>query len=192
MKNIFNTQSLSLNTVPHFMALQANVLDSLAEDEKDFITPRSEIAIAKHLQLHMPMLGIYQGDALAAAVVVSYPDVTQKYDADNPMIKGLSLSQVAVIEGLYVHSDFRRHGLGAQLVFEASQVAVQANRTHLSAEIAVENIASYKTFLKHGFQKVAEFICPDDGCHVMSVQACAQTSYQTLGHKQKQAALGIV
>lgn len=187
MKNTFNTQSLSLNTLAHFMALQSNVLNSLADTEKDFITPRDEMTVAKHLRAHMPMLGIYQDNELAAAVVVSYPDVTRKYTPDNPMIKGLCLTKVAIIEGLYVHADFRRHGLGSQLVFEASQLAVQGNRTHLSAEIAVENIASYKTFLKHGFQKVAEFICPEDGCHVMSVQACAQTSYKTLGNKQKAA-----
>ena len=104
------------------------------------------------------------------------------------MVAGLCLTKVAVIEGLYVDPAFQRHGLGTRLVFEAAQLAVTAGRTRLSAEIAVENEASKRTFAKNGFQTVAEFICPDDGAHVMSMQACAQSSVESLAPPARFAA----
>jgi ribosomal protein S18 acetylase RimI-like enzyme len=181
----FNTHAITSQTATHFMTLQDNVLGALKLTEQHFITPRTSLTIEKHLVDGMPIMGLYgECQNLAGAVVISHPDVTQKYDDDNPMVSGLCLTKVAVIEGLYVDPKFQRHGLGTRLVYEAAQMAVQGGRTHLSAEIAVENVASARTFAKNGFVEIAKFICPDDGAHVMTMQACAQTSVQTLAPPQ--------
>lgn len=177
MKSIFNSHAVTKVTASKFMKLQNNVLEALSPRERHFITPRSALTIQKHLMVGMPILGLFDvDDTMAGAVIVSHPDVTKKYASSNPMVAGLDLGAVAIIEGLYVDPRFQRHGLGTQLVFEAAQMAINDGRTHLSAEIAVENDASARTFAKNGFDVVAEFICPDDGAHVVSMQACAQAS----------------
>ena len=182
MKYTFNQHALTSLTLHHFMGLQDKVLNALPDSERHFITPRAETVMADHLIKDMPVLGLYDGSELVAAVIISHPDVTQKYQAENPMIKGFCLSKIGIIEGLYVDASYRRQGLATHLVHAASKGALTRGRTHLSAEIAVENIASYNTFIRHGFAKVAEFICPDDGCHVMSVQGEAQS---ILAHKTR-------
>ena len=188
MNNIFNTHSITSQTAHHFMTLQDNVLGALQPTEQHFITPRDELTIEKHLVGGMPIMGLFDFDGtLAGAVILSHPDKTLKYSVDNPMVAGMCLGEVAVVEGLYVEPRFQRHGLGTRLVFEAAKHAIDDGRTHLSAEIAVENIASARTFAKNGFDVVADFICPDDGAHVVSMQACAQTTIKTLVPQKFQA-----
>ncbi|MCK5848031.1 MAG: GNAT family N-acetyltransferase, partial [Caldisericia bacterium] len=60
----------------------------------------------------------------------------------------------STIENVFVHSDFRRQGLGNGLIEEAEKVAKEKNHTFIDLQVWDNNQKAFNLYEKTGFQTI--------------------------------------
>lgn len=73
-------------------------------------------------------------------------------------VPGANQSPVAYIEGIYVKDEYRKQGVGKELIQYAQKWAVERGCVELASDALLENTASYEFHTKVGFQEVERVV----------------------------------
>jgi len=60
----------------------------------------------------------------------------------------------STIEAIFIHPDFRKHGIGKDLMKEAEKVALQKNHTYIDLQVWENNASAFKLYVNSGFHTV--------------------------------------
>ena len=88
------------------------------------------------------------------AKAIGFMNLSLRYD----YVPGATQSPVAYIEGIYVKDEYRKQGVGRNLIQYAQKWAIERGCTELASDALVENTASYEFHTKVGFQEVERVV----------------------------------
>jgi diamine N-acetyltransferase len=60
----------------------------------------------------------------------------------------------STIEAIFIHPDFRKQGIGMDLMKEAEKVALQKNHTYIDLQVWENNASAFKLYVNSGFHTV--------------------------------------
>lgn len=149
----YQFKKLTLADITAYMDLQSKIIPAATVNGLCRIKPRDASYIAAHIQT-MPAFGFVdtQTGALAATALVTYPDNPLALHMDSyPFID--KLSDVFVVQGLYVSPDHQKKGLSSLLLTQAFAMAADDGRHIAYAKTGSEH--GKKSFAKSGFVQVA-------------------------------------
>lgn len=155
---------LNEDDIPDILALQQKVFDALPEEQKSFILPKSPEFFEQHFEKgDNAMLGIFvNGDLIAQSIILNpsqqYPStgMVDMETVDSP-------ETLSIIEGVLVDADYRGNNLMQKMVDHWLDYVEGIGRTHVIAEIAVDNPYSWGVFLEKGMTLHSMGTDPDDG-----------------------------
>lgn len=168
-------QPLFMDHLSQMLFLQDTVLQNLAPEKRNYIVPKSESDLAKFISGPYHAIGVFCDNQLVAQTLVAVvqPNDDNKNltlcDAVEPIVTQPSC--YGVIEGVLVHPDYRLHGFMNNMVsssLELLQKEYQCSRIY--SEIAVDNEASIRGFLKNSFECIGQGVDPSDGCNLVFMQ----------------------
>ncbi len=191
----FNITPLSFHHIDQFIGLQTRVQNALSAEDECFIKPRTPEMLSEHLSAQMPIFGVWHGDQLVAAALVTFPDnECAKHMAGYPFNEAAQAkTNVSIVQNLYVDPDYRGHKLSSILLNTVGAFSQEKNRTQLMAKVAVKNVDSCKTFLCNAFQQCATGIDPTRGHDVVFYTAPVGVVQNKFLEKQKpQSVVAIV
>lgn len=85
---------------------------------------------------------------------IGFMNLSLRYD----YVPGATQSPVAYVEGIYVEDEYRKQGVGTQLILYAQQWAIERGCVELASDALLENTASYEFHTKVGFQEVERVV----------------------------------
>jgi ribosomal protein S18 acetylase RimI-like enzyme len=141
---------------------------TLADNEKTYMLDKSLDYFAKHLNRGEgnAILGILDGDKVIAQSMILHPtsdnmntNMTDMPNEPDPLMS-------SVMQAVSVDSTYRGQKLMEIMIDHWVDHAQTHGRTHLLAEVQVENVASYANFLKRGMNIVSIGQDPDDGVNL--------------------------
>jgi len=89
-----------------------------------------------------------------SATAIGFMNLSLRYE----YVSGATQSPVAYIEGIYVKDEYRKQGVGKELVQYAERWAIERGCVQLASDALVENTASYEFHTKVGFQEVERVV----------------------------------
>lgn len=96
----------------------------------------------------MPAFGAFDGDRL-----VGFAEAGER-----PFGDGCETSPVGWLEGIYVHPDDRRHGVGQDLVAAVTDWATSRGYAELGSDAAQENLISRQSHACWGFEETKRVV----------------------------------
>lgn len=96
----------------------------------------------------MPAFGAFDGDRL-----VGFAEAGER-----PYGDGCETAPVGWLEGIYVHPDYRRHGVGQALVTAVTDWAKSRGYSELGSDAAVENHVSQQSHAHWGFEETERIV----------------------------------
>jgi len=74
-------------------------------------------------------------------------------------VEGTDTSPVGYLEGIYVMEEYRKRGIGKELVTYCEEWSRQKGCTEFASDIELDNVDSFNFHLKVGFKEVNRLIC---------------------------------
>lgn len=74
-------------------------------------------------------------------------------------VEGTDTSPVGYLEGIYVMEEYRKRGIGKELVTYCEEWSRQKGCTEFASDIELDNVDSFNFHLKVGFKEVNRIIC---------------------------------
>ncbi|MDR1026686.1 MAG: GNAT family N-acetyltransferase [Lactobacillus sp.] len=144
---------LGMQDLENVMALQKKIIDNLEEDKKHFTVCRSKNDFMKALTgSKQCMYGIYVGKNLVAQSILSFAE-DEFVAAEAPeLVRGYSLSDVAVYKAVLVDPAYRGKGLMKRMLQAREDMAVICGKKIAMCKISADNNISLENALKHGMQ----------------------------------------
>jgi len=84
---------------------------------------------------------------------------------------GPLLPELGHLTGLAVHPEYRRQGIGTQLLIEAKQAALDAGRTRITAWVRDHNQVALDLFARHGFAPTGRTATDSAGTAMVLLEA---------------------
>ena len=75
-----------------------------------------------------------------------------------PLFSSVRMESIWLLNDLFVGADFRRQGLGTQLMQTAAQFGKESGALRLELATGVENVAAQNAYEKFGWEKNEEFL----------------------------------
>lgn len=163
-------QFLSAADAEHMYKLQQQVYESLAQDQKGFIVPKSEGYFREHFARGKNFaIGVFVDDILVGQCLCVAPD--EQFPATGMVDMAplnCQIDKISVIQGLLVLPHYRGKGIGKLLIEQWYQACRGYGKTHLLVETAVANHHSWSLFLDAGIPIVSRGIDSEDGTCVFN------------------------
>lgn len=155
---------LDADCLDEIMGLQQKIIDSLPDDQKSFILPKSRTFFENHFKRGAnTMIGIYcEGELIAQSIVLN-PSAAHPETGMVDMALVDKPETLSIIEGVLVDPAFRGNRLMEEMVGHWIDYAEQIGRKHVIAEIAIDNPYSWGVFLDKGLTLHSTGTDPDDG-----------------------------
>lgn len=118
------------------------------QTESHFLVARNKENFDAHFAEGHKVLAITVGGNIVAQTLLTLPRISDSESGMTDMELPGKLDTVAVICGVTVDPAYRGNGLQGIMTEAAIALAKQLNRQHVIAEVAVDNQASWATFLK--------------------------------------------
>lgn len=77
----------------------------------------------------------------------------------NDYVEGTDTSPVGYLEGIFVDENFRGRGFAADLLRECEKWTREMGCSEIASDCDIDNEASFRFHLKHGFIEVNRIIC---------------------------------
>ena len=74
-------------------------------------------------------------------------------------VEGTGTSPVGYLEGIFVDENFRGRGFAAELLRECEKWTREMGCTEMASDCEMDNEASFRFHLKHGFIEANRIIC---------------------------------
>lgn len=74
-------------------------------------------------------------------------------------VEGTDTSPAGYLEGIYVMEEYRKRGIGKELVTYCEEWSRQKGCTEFASDIELDNVDSFNFHLKVGFKEVNRLIC---------------------------------
>lgn len=188
----YQIKSLSLAHMPALLSLQYIVIAALPEDDKDFITFKTEEKFAERMsqfgEMHGVFLSTNKGDQLVAYGGVVFPTAiwpTADLSLEPHHKIPFSPQELAVIQSCAVHPEHRGKSLHKWLIAAKEELCLKKGRPHMMSEVAVANPASLKGFLNQGYKVIFSGIAPEDQCKLLFLHKNAAVSPPPLRGEEK-------
>tara|TARA_R110002124_G_scaffold31474_6_gene106563 strand:+ start:2577 stop:3314 length:738 start_codon:yes stop_codon:yes gene_type:complete len=160
----YTVKLLDADCLDEIMGLQQKIIDSLPDDQKSFILPKSKTFFENHFKRGAnTMIGIYcEGELIAQSIVLN-PNAAHPETGMVDMERVDAPETLSIIEGVLVDPAYRGNRLMEEMVGHWIDYAEQIGRKHVIAEIAIDNPYSWGVFLDKGLTLHSTGTDPDDG-----------------------------
>lgn len=74
-------------------------------------------------------------------------------------VEGTETSPVGYLEGIYVMKEYRKKGIGKELIGQCENWSREKGCAEFASDIELENVDSFKFHLKVGFKEANRLIC---------------------------------
>lgn len=153
------------------------------ENKQHFIVPHNHSYYLQALNAdNHKIIGIFDHDRLIAQAMISFPNSTDSPREMNEFLPNVSAEHISIYKAIFVHPDYRHHKLMYQMLEACDILSAQKGRTTVIAQIATENIASWKSFLNHGLTITEEGHDPSDGVAVKYMHKVLSASNEKTLH----------
>lgn len=159
---------LSKEHLSDILSLQ-NIIntDLEKENQQHFIVPHEKEYYERALTCeNHNIVGIFDQKTLIAQAMISFPNETDNPREMDEFLPQVPAQHIAIYKAIFVHPEYRHHKLMSQMLQACDLLSAQKGRTTIIAQIATENIASWKSFLNHGLTITQEGYDPSDGVAV--------------------------
>lgn len=157
------------------LALQDTVINSLTDEEKSFVLPKSPEFFKRHLLEGHTVLGIMHEGKLIAQSIILNPTIENQKTGMVDMSLHANPEKITVLQGVLVHPDYRGNKLMSVMVDEWLSLAAGEGRVHAIAEVTTDNYFSWSVFLKEGLSIHSIGIDCADGTKVYNMHAHVST-----------------
>jgi len=161
---------LNENNINEILELQQAVYNSLNEDEKGFLLPKSEQHILKHFADGNFVQGYVENGKLIAQSFITispcdFPQTTHEYLEEH----NLDDKAVTLLQGLVVHPDYQGMGLSSKMIHNWVNWAAENGKHTAVSEVEITNYKSYGGFLHAGLELDSITIDPVDNAEIFHV-----------------------
>jgi hypothetical protein len=148
---------------PAFAALNNEVREKLAPDQKHYLKPRTVESLVSHTEARMPMIGIVtQGNCLIGGMLISYPHLSEKeHIAGYPL--GTASNVTALAQSVMIKDIFAGCGLSSSMLDQAAGLAAATGYAYMMAKICDTNTPSRNLFSGEGYKKKIAHYFDDTG-----------------------------
>lgn len=140
----------SIDNIDHVVALQQSVHSGLSDDQKAFLVERDHAYFKKHFERGHLVLGVVHGDKLVAQALMTLPTAQFPETGMTDMPLPAAPENIAVLNGVVVHPDYRGNNLQTVLADARITLAGVQGRHHIISEIAAENCYSWHNLMQKG------------------------------------------
>ena len=93
-------------------------------------------------------------------VPIGFAQCQLRYD----YVEGTDSSPVGYLEGIYVASEYRKHGIARELLAACETWAKSKDCTEFASDCELENVQSLQFHLKVGFEEANRIVCFTKSC----------------------------
>ena len=161
----------SKDNINEILELQSIVYNSLNDNEKDFLLPKSKEKILAHFAKGNLVQGYIEDGKLVAQSFITNPSLEYPETGMVDMQDQGSIEEgITVLQGLIVHPDYQGQGLSSKMIHNWIKFSAQQGKQVALAEVEVTNYKSYGGFLHAGLEIDSIGIDQSDGCEVFNIK----------------------
>ena len=181
----YTVRLLGAECIDEILGLQQKIIDSLPDDQKSFILPKTKEFFENHFKRGAnTMIGIFCDGALIAQSIVLNPTKNHPETGMVDMKPVGKADTLSIIEGVLVDPAYRGNRLMEEMVGHWIDYAESIGRKHVIAEIAVDNPYSWGVFLDKGMTLHSTGTDPDDGTQLYN-------AHESIRNIRKKALSGV-
>lgn len=166
---------LSKKDINQILELQEVVFNSLSEEDKDFLLPKSKEKLLAHFDKGNHMQGyMLDGKLVAQSLIVNPSPEFPETGMVDMQDQGDIEEGITVLQGLIVHPNYQGKGLSSKMINHWIKSAAKEGKETALAEVEVHNYKSYGGFLHAGLEIDSIGVDPDDGCEVFNIKGNPQ------------------
>ncbi len=172
--SLTDVHDLDTTHIPQILVLQAHIIETLPEDQKNAIVPKTALAFKQRLTYLGKMMGISAITETGALRLIAYatfalpnalwPVADMLFD---PKALPCASHDLAVLQNDVVHKNYQNNHLHHDLIKARLELCKPYKRPHVMAEVAAFNPKSLKGFLDYGFTVIHAAVDPSDGCKLI-------------------------
>lgn len=167
----YNVIQLDRTHLSDIIALHNKAIQMLSAEEKAFMLPKPASFFVDHFNRNHgnTVLGVLHNGKLVGESIVLNPSIEHPKTGMVDMAPVGAPDSITLIQGVTVLPSYRNNGLMHGMVKAWLNYGVKADKGHALAEVDVNNIASWATFLDHGMEIPSIGVDPSDGTVVYNV-----------------------
>lgn len=163
-------KKLTIEDLDKMVTLQKKINDSLADDEKHFILPKSRKEFFRTLtNSNYHVAGIFDGEELVGQATVGLPQDGEKRDLSEYGDQYKN-SEIAIYKTIIVNPEYRKHGFMKKMLEYFESGILSKERKVALIQIAVDNPASWINAMRHGMEITKVGLDPEDNAKVLYLE----------------------
>ncbi|WP_435641638.1 GNAT family N-acetyltransferase [Micavibrio aeruginosavorus] len=178
--SVYSVVKLDKSHLSDIIGLHNKAIQMLTEAEKAFMLPKPASFFVDHFNRNHgnTVVGVVHKGKLIGEAIVLNPSIDHPKTGMVDMPPVGAADDITLLQGVTVLPTYRNNGLMHSMVKAWLNHGIQANKGHALAEVDVNNIASWATFLDQGMEIPSIGVDPSDGTVVYNL-------HETLPNIQK-------